>query len=1168
MTRARSSVLPIAALALILIAVTSWLLLQDTRETDAGGSAPLQPSDSNSTVVDAVAPVSLEPAQSETLALPDAPATAELSADEQLAETVAKVPWRSLHGRVRRSDGGELPQGLHVIAAKQRPYPRIAKGSLQSAVARNFGVDLDIPVKGSQLALATRTPVRADGSFEMQRFPAKDAWLQLDHHTWFTPEPLQVFANDDDVELLIELGACVEGVLTDSAGESAERHRLNATTVTDPWQVFENNVLIVHSATVPSDASGHYLLGPLPADTELRLSVSAENGLQGATRDLPPLAPGDRHQADFTLTVGAGVSGVVLDEDDAPVPQASVRLMAAALDMMKAGIGGDIPDERTHTDSEGAFSFEGIAPGSYRLVLATADYVPEVSETPFELASGQQLAGVELRARRGEALGGLVVNADTGAPIEGARVLAARRPSMVNLRANTDRRYREAATTDATGRFHVRGFEEAKLRVWVSANGYVRTEQDVTAGDLDLRVELQRSLKMSGVVISLEDAEPVTDYLVGLVPSGGLVNMAALAGGGSGPEPVLPERVRDPDGRFQLTGLRAGSYELSVNAPGFARSVLEGVTLERGKDLNGLVIYAQQEARVSGRVVDALSGAPVPGALLTTDRSDMMSMLTAAMSQPGPRTHTDDDGHFVLTGLGGDEATITVKHEEFVAETLAPLVLASGELRELGELRLSRGASVYGTVVDELDAPIGGLTVLVANTIGSLVKRDKTDDEGHWRVVGLPPDTYVVTRMDFQLDTNAASNASMLKDLVSIPVTLEADEEKRVDLVAPGADGTTLEGLVSSRAGPVANATLVVLPDRGGVQPRYTGTDSEGHYEIKGLAPGPWLLQVVPSDGEGFGGQQGMPTTTVAELVEVGAGPSQRHDIRVPGGRLAGRVVAATDGRGLGGVRVLLERAGGEPHPSRIMAAVGGRVGETYSSANGEFAFTHLASGTYDLIAGGTNMVGFGETGWASTRLEQQQVHESRADFSVEIELEPGAALHGTVNDTSGKALANIPVWARHDNTGSWLSLFSETQTNAAGEYTLDSLAEGSWTLVFGGTTHAVHVAGSQVARVGVSTRVDAVLSEGAEIFIQRDGGTQGLATELSGELGVLPSGLSSLSDLMAGGSTEPGQQRLARVAPGSYRLLVRDGGELILNQVVLVTAGQERVVVPIEPSN
>jgi len=360
----------------------------------------------------------------------------------------------------------------------------------------------------------------------------------------------------------------------------------------------------------------------------------------------------------------------------------------------------------------------------------------------------------------------------------------------------------------------------------------------------------------------------------------------------------------------------------------------------------------------------------------------------------------------------------------------------------------------------------------------------------------------------------------------------------------------------------------VVLPDRGGVQPRFDGTDAQGHYEIKGLTPGPWLLQVIPSDSGSMAGGQGLPSTAVVDLVEVGEGPVQRHDVHVSGGRLAGRVVAADDRRALPGVRVLLERSDGAEHPSRIMAAVGGRMGETYTGPDGRFGFDHVSSGTYDLVAGGTNLIGFGETGWARTRLSDIEVHESRADFSVEIELAPGAMIHGAVRDTGGKPLANVPVWARHDDTGEWLALFSETQSNDAGEYQLDSLAPGSWTLVFGGTTHALHVSTSRVVREGEDVQLDAVLLKGAEIVLERPGGLAGLSTELSGDLGVIPNGLTSLTELMSGGEIGPGQRRLARVAPGSYQLLVHAGGELLLQQVVVVAPGQDRVVVSVDPSN
>ena len=262
---------------------------------------------------------------------------------------------------------------------------------------------------------------------------------------------------------------------------------------------------------------------------------------------------------------------------------------------------------------------------------------------------------------------------------------------------------------------------------------------------------------------------------------------------------------------------------------------------------------------------------------------------------------------------------------------------------------------------------------------------------------------------------------------------------------------------------------------------------------------------------------------------------------------------------------MLLERSDGQLGESRILSTMNGRTGETYTDANGSFHFKHLRSGGYDVVAGGTNAIGLGKAGWASTRLPGIEVHETRRDFSVEVELEPGGVIAGELTDTRGEALVGVPVWARHDDTGEWLSGFSEVQSDASGSFRVTGLAEGSWTLLVDGKTHALQMAASRAVRPGQETRVDLTLLPGTQLILDSTADLARAEVLLSGEMGLLPASLTSLADILSGGDRDPSKRYLPRVQPGTYGLTIILDGERVFEEALTVSSGRDQLLVQVD---
>jgi len=167
------------------------------------------------------------------------------------------------------------------------------------------------------------------------------------------------------------------------------------------------------------------------------------------------------------------------------------------------------------------------------------------------------------------------------------------------------------------------------------------------------------------------------------------------------------------------------------------------------------------------------------------------------------------------------------------------------------------------------------------------------------------------------------------------------------------------------------------------------------------------------------------------------------------------------------------------------------------------------------------------------------------------------------VHDADDKPLAGVPVWARNELTGRWMSALSEVVTDGAGRYTINSLEPGPWSLAFGGDSWALTVIEGLRVREDVIAERDVELTKGVEVFAELGpfAGRQ-LSVRIEGPAGVVPTQLTSLTALMSGGSIPGQRQRLGRLPPGSYSVWLHENGEAVFEDTVRLDQRDTEVVV------
>ena len=149
-----------------------------------------------------------------------------------------------------------------------------------------------------------------------------------------------------------------------------------------------------------TDDQGNYRLTAIPEKARISPGVTCKGY---ATQIFS-------HSEPIVMTPGGGVSGRVLDEWGRPLARAAVG--ASGMDT------GDCQDAKT--DSDGAFTIEGLRPGKY---IVSADPKGRVGINAYATVSAGKIAAIaDLICPRGVPVTGRVLDKGTGRPIAGARV--------------------------------------------------------------------------------------------------------------------------------------------------------------------------------------------------------------------------------------------------------------------------------------------------------------------------------------------------------------------------------------------------------------------------------------------------------------------------------------------------------------------------------------------------------------------------------------------------------------------------------------------------------------------------------------------------------------------------------------------------------------------------
>jgi hypothetical protein len=282
-------------------------------------------------------------------------------------------------------------------------------------------------------------------------------------------------------------------------------------------------------------------------------------------------------------------------------------------------------------------------------------------------------------------------------------------------------------------------------------------------------------------------------------------------------------------------------------------------------------------AVLKGQVLVAGVGTPIRRAQVRA-----MSME----GRGGGVTSTDNEGFFEIKELPAGRYNLTAMKGGYVqgqygqrraGEPGTPIDLSDGQTAEKVNFQLSRGSVIAGRIVDDGGEPVSGTMVAAMRYAfvaggrrlvpgGSEGGTDRTDDQGYFRLYGLPPGDYYVSAnnragqmmMPGMNNTEADGFAPTY-----FPGTPNLSEATRVNVKAgqemTGANFALIVArmarvrgrALNSRGEPVTNAMLMLMPDEPMMTMSMTMNNAmaagDGTFQFANVAPGRYNLQVRPS---------------------------------------------------------------------------------------------------------------------------------------------------------------------------------------------------------------------------------------------------------------------------------------------------------------------------------
>lgn len=415
--------------------------------------------------------------------------------------------------------------------------------------------------------------------------------------------------------------------------------------------------------------------------------------------------------------------------------------------------------------------------------------------------------------------------------------------------------------TDSAGMARVEGLPSRHLNISLSGRGWSTASLKGAEPDTTNQVVVRPQGRIRGLVVDEQTQSPVQDFTVKTHGNGVEVSRARVG-----------EKQSAPEGRFELKELNEGEdYELTIESPGYLAYTLLGAKAIPTDDPSEIRFELTKGSDLSGRIVDAASGAPLVGAMILYGRinpADLNSSTGAFNLNWSPRfyrppfngglfnfqqTESAADGSFKLQDYH-QEGVLLIKAEGHGRVTVYPTERRSYALTD-GVLQIPLGpaARVHGFFNPpgyDLSVNYFGLFYVVAPgragiapPILEIMEESAAEEKPRFGWENLSPGSYELL---------AIIREPNLADAVMLEITRRFDltegEDRAIDLASDLGSITFRGKLRSERGEPMMSTTLTLKPlfDFAGVEYKFylSNIPTDGSFKFPFLKAGPYSLQM------------------------------------------------------------------------------------------------------------------------------------------------------------------------------------------------------------------------------------------------------------------------------------------------------------------------------------
>ncbi|MDD9944561.1 MAG: carboxypeptidase-like regulatory domain-containing protein [Myxococcales bacterium] len=677
------------------------------------------------------------------------------------------------------------------------------------------------------------------------------------------------------------------------------------------------------------------------------------------------------------------VSGTVRTRDGEPLEGALVCASCADCNMTMIH---NAP-RCVRTDADGHYAFSGLRAGRYLLGTSSKGLgaVAANGGRPIEVRPDGSVDG----------------DRDTELPEEGATVSGVVMDALGGVVAGAEVRLLAAGATGI--------LKPSGVGLMVQAGQDGSFVADVPKGDVSLSAyapgyapgTATRAAPAAGIELVLSPASTISGQVVAEQTGQPIAGATVDARGDHGP---VQQAQSDQQGRFQIEGLRPGSYQLRASAKGWIGVAMETVALDMNQSVSDVLVPMFGAVSVEGTL--SVAGSPCSRGLVHVGPAG------GGAGVPEETAKTNEQGLVRFEALTPGTYAVTTMCEGY-GHAPAP-ILEVGTSPLVGvPWEMNAGAELLIRAVDEDNRPIEGahlsavpLTPPARSDPTGGARFGLTDETGQLILRGLGVGGYEIKHPHMIGEVRVELEAG---DSVPATIRLATMGELQIEVVSP--DGEPLQAVTVQATSVDGTSGAQATPVGGGM------------FKAGPLPTGTYLITVEDATNPRWQHPEEVPLTLEGGRVRVTYGGYT--------GEIAGRVLSGPDAP-LRDVWVSAV-AIGDRDPFAMTQQLAGRIGGTrrLTDEAGQFRLDGLnPAGVYSVTAerpsGG-----------------QAILHDVSPDGpAVELVLPAPGRLSGRMVGPDGSPIGSFRIAVRNRTT-SRIGFHREFSGRDDGSWSIDHVAAG-----------------------------------------------------------------------------------------------------------------------------